>query len=374
MSNRVRSPKEKIEDCLTNMVCNLEANLYEKLLNELLPISKINNNQVKIKKYVIKKLNIPSMGRMTKNYWLSRGWTEAESIFKSSQENIKSVSKAPRLSPFSIEFWEEKLNQKTGVNYTRDEAIFERNKRRPINAEYWMEKGYSEDESISLALSTKHENNIKGAKNISSQDKEILKSNSNRCVEYWLLRGYSVDEATKMISSIQSTFSLKKCVEKYGTEEGTQRWSDRQEKWLESMNNKTQEEKNRINKLKVAKGFSVSSFENELFDIFKSYDIDVSGQYMIRDTERKKRCVFDFRVGNKLIEFNGDFWHCNPILYDSSYFHPRMKKTAKEIWERDSERLKFAEDMGYEVLVVWEHDFCNDREKVIERCINFLTQ
>ena len=56
----------------------------------------------------------------------------------------------------------------------------------------------------------------------------------------------------------------------------------------------------------------------------------------------------DFKVGNKIIEFYGDFWHANPKLYESDFVFERdnMKKTAKLIQDRDISRVKKIEDFG----------------------------
>ena len=35
------------------------------------------------------------------------------------------------------------------------------------------------------------------------------------------------------------------------------------------------------------------------------------------------------------IEYNGDYWYCNPNKYDASYYHKQRKMLAKDIWEYD---------------------------------------
>jgi len=52
----------------------------------------------------------------------------------------------------------------------------------------------------------------------------------------------------------------------------------------------------------------------------------------------------------------GDFWHCNPHQYTSSYFNRGKKKTAEEIWERDNQRKEQFQKMGYKFLCLWESD------------------
>lgn len=74
----------------------------------------------------------------------------------------------------------------------------------------------------------------------------------------------------------------------------------------------------------------------------------------------------DFLYDNKkIIEFNGDYWHKNPKLYvedDES----RLK------WKQDSDRKSELERLGYEVLVVWEKDFHDNKQEVIHICLKFL--
>lgn len=65
----------------------------------------------------------------------------------------------------------------------------------------------------------------------------------------------------------------------------------------------------------------------------------------------------DFLVDKKyIVECYGDFWHCNPQQYTSSYYNRGKKKTAEEIWNRDMERKKTFEQLGYKFLCLWETD------------------
>jgi very-short-patch-repair endonuclease len=65
----------------------------------------------------------------------------------------------------------------------------------------------------------------------------------------------------------------------------------------------------------------------------------------------------DFLVDDKyIVECYGDFWHCNPQQYTSSYYNKGKRKTAQEIWQRDKERKEKFEEMGYKFLCIWESD------------------
>lgn len=69
----------------------------------------------------------------------------------------------------------------------------------------------------------------------------------------------------------------------------------------------------------------------------------------------------DFLVDKKyIVECYGDFWHCNPHQYTSSYYNRGKKKTAEEIWKRDAERKKTFEGLGYKFICLWESEIKED--------------
>lgn len=57
-----------------------------------------------------------------------------------------------------------------------------------------------------------------------------------------------------------------------------------------------------------------------------------------------------------IIEFNGDYWHCNPSLYEAKFYHTVLKMTASEKWKLDEKRKQYFESLGYTVTVIWESD------------------
>lgn len=80
-------------------------------------------------------------------------------------------------------------------------------------------------------------------------------------------------------------------------------------------------------------------------------------------------CVDELNEDKKIIiEINGDYIHANPKKYkaDDIIRIPGINYTAQEKWDRDSKRIKFLEDKGYKVFVVWESDDINHWEKIIE--------
>lgn len=76
------------------------------------------------------------------------------------------------------------------------------------------------------------------------------KDTSDTQIAYWTKQGLSDEEATVKVKERQITFSLATCIEKYGKEKGLVIFKARQQKWQDTLNDKTNEEKDRINFLK----------------------------------------------------------------------------------------------------------------------------
>ena len=113
-----------------------------------------------------------------------------------------------------------------------------------------------------------------------------------------------------------------------------------------------------VKRMKLNENQYNSSKNNTFYTRIKDYDRTIS---------------LDFVFNKKVIEFNGDYWHCNPLYYKENYYHKHIKNTAKEIWNNNKNKLDYMKKLGYDVLEIWETDYNNNKEKIIQECINFLT-
>lgn len=184
---------------------------------------------------------------------------------------------------------------------------------------------------------------------------------NNTRIEYYLNLGYSLDESYDMVSLRQSTFSLKKCKQKYGDEKGIEVFKERQDRWIKSYYDKNDEELQIIIK---SKDVNKSVAEIKLIEYCgceHSFMVDGSSKY-----------VYDMRNGNKIVEYNGTYFHCDPRIYDEYYYNKKTQLFACEIWEKDENKIKYANDNGFEVLTIWEEDFINDEEGTLNKCKQFL--
>lgn len=257
---------------------------------------------------------------MNKNSWMCvEYWTNKGFTIIQANEEIKKKRKAAaavKSSPFSREHWLKK-------GYSIEEADLKRNSFRPIRKEFWMKKGYSEIESEKLAKEAKESNNKKGAKNSKNRSIEDIRNSNVKCIKHWINLGYSENEAKKIISKSQITFSLEKCIEKFGIEKGTRIWKQRQEKWQNTLQNKSESDICQINK---RKGFSTEKFDSKecFFKYLSDHNINVA------------RTVDDFQ---RLIK-EDLYYHPNKKYWPIEKYFDDIKISQKKILNLDLNKFK----------------------------------
>lgn len=186
-------------------------------------------------------------------------------------------------------------------------------------------------------------------------------------LEYYLQQGMSEKDAREALAERQRTFTLEKCIKKYGEDEGRKRYLERQKKWKSSLQ-------------KAFYHGSVctqSNVSNKMIsELCQKLNIEVPDDELclINNNENKikNHYYYDFVFGNKIIEYNGDYWHCNPMEWESEDYNKSLHMTAQEVWDKDLDKKICAESQGYEVLVVWDSEYTNSPDVVINKCIKFI--
>lgn len=320
----------------------------------------------------------PAVSNLMIIYWTRRGYTEEEArdrISKaqkelSSKNTVFTFSKKED-NPNCKEFY-----LKRGYSDPVEiSSLMEERKRKNSSrcVEFWIEKGLTKEEA------EKEISRIQD-KSACENYQRAMKENNRTWTQkqYWIDKGYSDEEAEEKLSDSQSTFSLEKCVESLGVEEGTKRWKERQDKWQDTLTSKSQGDLDLINKSKFSGG-GYSQVSQELFNNLnreESRYASKNKEYRIK-LKSGKHVSVDYFYNNKIIEFNGDLWHANPNKFqpedkplESKFFGNQI--TAKEIWDKDAKRIEEIKELGYDVLVVWESDYRNKKKETINKCINFL--
>lgn len=231
-----------------------------------------------------------------------------------------------------------------------------------------------------------------------------LNGGSNRRVEYWLNRGYSLEDAKIQVGKIQSNngkqqkgggastaFQYKWWMKKHNlTKEGAiqkvyEIQSKNSNKSKRYTGQKSTPERNRKISISMSNHISTVGKKEWVghFGDFSEYykskpEIELFNYIKDNINENVECNVFignrnvDILYKNKIIEFFGDYWHCNPNKYDNDYFHKQINLLAEEIWDNDSDKINYLKSKNYDVLVVWEYDWNKNKQNEISEIKRFL--
>lgn len=97
------------------------------------------------------------------------------------------------------------------------------------------------------------------------------------------------------------------------------------------------------------------------YKVCKALDIiNIPYITQFRLIEKKLYRFYDIKLlySNVIIEVNGDYYHANPVLYDSNDVinYPGKDMIASDVWKNDYDRKVLANSYGYKVIYVWEYD------------------
>lgn len=203
--------------------------------------------------------------------------------------------------------------------------------------------------------------------NMSEEDKDVvikraiddyikttLAENRPMNVQYWINRGLSEEEAAAVVSKRQSTFSLAKCIEKHGEEEGKAKWAARQEKWLKNYK--------KTNYSKVSQLLFKALLEKEpafLEDaIFANrFNDDENAECTIKTPSGSFKPDFYVASLSKVIEFDGDYWH---------------GQNGTTNIARDAARDAALQQVDLKIYHVKERDYRKNKEETVNKCLAFL--
>jgi predicted nucleic acid-binding Zn ribbon protein len=135
--------------------------------------------------------------------------------------------------------------------------------------------------------------------------RNINDNNSTR-LSYYTSRGMSELDSEIALHNRQTTFSLEKCINDYGDELGTLIWADRQANWQNTLNSKSDEEKDLINSKKSSKVNYRSLWSQTLdsqgyFYIIEIYPNVVKIGVTSKSDIRKRYNIIDLKNTNILL-------------------------------------------------------------------------
>lgn len=156
----------------------------------------------------------------------------------------------------------------------------------------------------------------------------------------------------KFVDKVLYSNSLDGYIEKYGEIDG-------RSKYLE---------------MRTSRGckFGVSPISQELFKSIKhegrEYYAELNHEYFLIT-----KCGYFYidyvnKDRMKAVEFNGDMFHANPKIFkkDDRPNPFDKSKTSEDIWKYEEIKMKAIREAGFEILVIWEKDYIQNKNLVVE--------
>jgi hypothetical protein len=184
----------------------------------------------------------------------------------------------------------------------------------------------------------------------------------------WYIETYG-EEQGRIECKKAKTRTLESFINKYGTDDGLARYSN----WIQKITANSN--------ITFYSKWSVECCENikqHISDLYYYGKNEMCWNLPLEYANKlnKKSIKPDLFYKGKVIEFHGDIFHGNPIMFHADSTPIPYKKhsdvTAADIWKKDSIRKQYYESKGYTVLEVWEHEYKTNKTEVIEKCLTFL--
>jgi len=110
----------------------------------------------------------------------------------------------------------------------------------------------------------------------------------------------------------------------------------------------------------------ISKAQREIYEILKNDNYVLDGRISLMKVD-----IINYKK-KIAIEYHGDYWHCNPLFWKKDDFNKSLKMTAKEKWNNDNKRYWVLKKLGYDIHIIWEYDWINNREKIY-KLLNTIT-
>jgi hypothetical protein len=240
----------------------------------------------------------------------------------------------------------EMISGENNPNHKTRTTETERKKRSPFSKEFVK---YEDIENVE--------------EHISKFAKEAIKDRvGSTTIEYFINKGYSEEEAQKMLSERQRTFSLEKCIEKFGIEKGKEVWQKRQEKWLRNYKS--------VNYSQISQDLFIN-----LYNKLNENDFNENVYFARLNPETKEihneNKNYEYRLKLEDSYILPDFFIPSLKLiieFDGTYYH----RNTSENKTRERQRNRKIRNSGYQVIHIKEIDYVKNKEKTINSLIKTI--
>ncbi len=194
------------------------------------------------------------------------------------------------------------------------------------------------------------------------EDFDELRKNYNCTLEYYINKGMSEEEARAALKERQSTFSLKKCIEKYGEEEGTRRFKERQEKWMNNLP--------KSNYSQISQKLFWAIY-NQLSDKLKNDCRFATNDNGVKNDHVNKEYMFELPDSYAKLDFYIPSVKCW-IEFDGDYWHGEKRGNQERDRKREEAIKKVMPDI--KLKRVSERNFKENPESIISECVEWIKE
>lgn len=204
----------------------------------------------------------------------------------------------------------------------------------------------------------------------------------------------SIDEAKRRkvprdykewLKSGRRTCSLADFIFRYGEEIGTEKYKERGRKigrsnslqyYKERYGNEVGEArwyKNIENSKRKTHGNTTSKQCDTLLDqLSKNYNVVRESKIVCEKKITVDALLLDHNI---IVEYFGDYWHCNPVFWKADMYNKTLKCTAAFKWDKDKtrlERILHTSPIKYQILVIWEKTANTITDDDLCKCVEKL--
>lgn len=231
--------------------------------------------------------------------------------------------------------------------------------------EYWVNKGYSLDDAVQEISNRQTLNSKKYHDKM--KDNNTTYSNGKQ-LQYYLNKGHSVEVSKELLRESQRTFSLEKCLMKYGDDLGLKIYKDRQVKWQNTLNSLPDDIKAKIRDAKAVRWGKASKQSLEYFiPLYKKlrkfgiakddlyFGITGSSEYRLKGefgTRIYDFCILSHKI---IIEFHGMAFHAK-TEEDSKCRDNPFGETLYTSWKNDCYKKLLAIQNGFDIIELWSDE------------------
>jgi len=287
-------------------------------------------------------------------------------------------------------------NNSEYINYLKRTKSDQGRKNFANCTDYWLSKGFDYDTALEKVYSIQRDRNKRAIESVKS-DPDV----SPRRLGFWIRRGYSELDAKNILSELQCR-DLQFFINKYGSDEGCEKYyamlKKRQATWFA----RTDEERAVINASKgktfeelvstwgheravsiiKSRTSENTKISKESIKFFMNLDCLLGdySKFSITGYKGPERFVItpnglifvDYFLNGKVIEYYGSFWHADPRIFQEDEIHPVINTACKDIWKTDADRIDLLNKLGHNVLIVWSSDVADAQNDMLHRARDFL--